>query len=124
MSERTGGESKSEDAWKENRRCSKGESDLFFPERHKDSFKRQQLVKEARAICAQCVVTETCLEFALKNKEKFGIFGGMTEPERRHILMQRMVNAHASPPAEITVPQPEAVVIELQPRAAEDEAAA
>ena len=34
-----------------------------------------------------CVVREDCLEFALRNGEKFGIWGGLSERERRRIAV-------------------------------------
>ncbi len=38
---------------------------------------------EAKAICAGCPVRAECLDFALEGSERFGIWGGMTEKERR-----------------------------------------
>ncbi len=40
-------------------------------------------------MCRGCVVREECLEFALANGEKFGIWGGMSERERRRVRRQR-----------------------------------
>ena len=40
-------------------------------------------------MCRGCVVREDCLEYALQNGEKFGIWGGMSERERRRIRRQR-----------------------------------
>lgn len=44
---------------------------------------RVQRVKYAKQLCSECEVRPECLEFALKTNEKFGIWGGMTERERR-----------------------------------------
>ena len=56
--------------------------DLFFPERGAST-------REAKEVCRGCVVREECLEYALTNGEKFGIWGGMSERERRRIRRAR-----------------------------------
>jgi WhiB family transcriptional regulator, redox-sensing transcriptional regulator len=45
--------------------------------------------KKAKAICATCRVREDCLEFAIANREKYGIWGGMTTEERRLFRRRR-----------------------------------
>ena len=56
--------------------------DLFFPERGAST-------KDAKAVCQGCIVREDCLEYALTNREKFGIWGGLSERERRRIRRER-----------------------------------
>jgi WhiB family transcriptional regulator, redox-sensing transcriptional regulator len=56
--------------------CAGLNPDMFFPE-------RGEAVKEAKAVCRGCPVRSDCLEFALASSEKFGIWGGMSERERR-----------------------------------------
>jgi WhiB family redox-sensing transcriptional regulator len=51
---------------------------MFFPDRGGSS-------KAARAMCAGCPVRSECLEYALDNKEAFGIWGGTSERERRQL---------------------------------------
>jgi len=68
--------------WQDSSNCLGVDPDLFFPERGAST-------KEAKAVCRSCVVKEECLEFALVNSEKFGIWGGMSERERRRIRRQR-----------------------------------
>ena len=41
--------------------------------------------REAKRICSTCEVRRECLEFALENDERFGIWGGLSEPERRRL---------------------------------------
>ena len=48
---------------------------------------------EAKAICAQCPVRQACLEYALTNRERDGVWGGATERERRRIIRQRRKTA-------------------------------
>lgn len=66
--------------------CRGVDPDLFFPERGAS-------VKEAKDVCRGCVVREDCLETALTNGEKFGIWGGMSERERRRIRRQRRIDS-------------------------------
>ncbi len=46
-------------------------------------------------MCRGCIVRSLCLEYALVNGEKFGIWGGMSERERRRIRRQRSVARQA-----------------------------
>ena len=45
--------------------------------------------REAKEVCRGCVVREDCLEYALANGEKFGIWGGLSEREPRKIRRRR-----------------------------------
>ena len=58
--------------WQDHANCLGVDPDLFFPERGAST-------REAKEVCRGCVVREECLEFALQNGEKFGIWGGMSE---------------------------------------------
>ncbi|MCP3856273.1 MAG: WhiB family transcriptional regulator [Actinomycetia bacterium] len=68
--------------WQDFANCLGVDPDLFFPERGAST-------REAKEVCRGCVVREDCLEYALANGEKFGIWGGMSERERRRIRRQR-----------------------------------
>jgi WhiB family redox-sensing transcriptional regulator len=69
-------------SWQDYANCLGVDPDLFFPERGAST-------REAKEVCRGCVVREECLEFALENGEKFGIWGGMSERERRRLRRQR-----------------------------------
>ena len=75
--------------WQLAANCLSVDPDLFFPERGAST-------KEAKAVCQGCEVRNDCLEYALANGEKFGIWGGLSERERRRIRRQRAVAAAAS----------------------------
>ncbi|MCB1258049.1 MAG: WhiB family transcriptional regulator [Microthrixaceae bacterium] len=62
--------------------CMGVDPDLFFPERGASTA-------EAKAVCEGCVVKDLCLESALANGEKFGIWGGTSERERRALRRER-----------------------------------
>jgi len=69
-------------AWKAKANCMGVDPDFFFPERGAST-------REAKQVCRGCVVREDCLEYALANGEKFGIWGGLSERERRRIRRAR-----------------------------------
>ncbi len=68
--------------WQGRANCMGVDPELFFPERGAST-------REAKEVCRGCVVQEDCLEYALANGEKFGIWGGLSERERRRIRRQR-----------------------------------
>jgi WhiB family redox-sensing transcriptional regulator len=83
----TGADSRIQDPdWQSKANCLGVDPDLFFPERGAST-------KEAKGVCKGCVVREDCLEYALANGEKFGIWGGMSERERRRIRRARAIAA-------------------------------
>ena len=71
--------------WKDLSNCLGVDPDLFFPERGAST-------REAKEVCRGCEVRVDCLEYALQNGEKFGIWGGMSERERRRIRRQRALD--------------------------------
>jgi len=77
-------------SWQANGLCRGNHSYLFFPpsnvERKEERERREH---KAKAICAVCPVKVDCLEFALEIREPYGIWGGMTETERRQTLSRR-----------------------------------
>jgi WhiB family redox-sensing transcriptional regulator len=77
-----------EDSWQQEANCLDADPDLFFPDQH-------HTAEEAKEICRDCVVREECLEYALANGEKFGIWGGLGERERRRVRRQRALASRA-----------------------------
>jgi len=71
-----------EASWQDAALCAQVDPELFFPEKGGS-------VTAPKKICAACPVRVNCLEFALENREQFGIFGGTTERQRRVILAGR-----------------------------------
>lgn len=71
-----------DESWRDMANCLGVDPDLFFPERGAST-------REAKEVCRGCVVRQACLEYALVNSEKFGIWGGMSERERRRIRRER-----------------------------------
>ena len=77
------------EGWQDFANCLGVDPDLFFPERGAST-------REAKEVCRGCVVRGDCLEYALQNSEKFGIWGGMSERERRRIRRQRALERQAA----------------------------
>ena len=50
-------------------------------------------VQSAQRICAECPVSDACLEYALVNRIDHGVWGGRSERERRRILRRRRLGA-------------------------------
>jgi WhiB family redox-sensing transcriptional regulator len=75
--------------WQAQANCMGVDPDLFFPERGAST-------REAKEVCRGCVVREDCLEYALANGEKFGIWGGLSERERRKIRRRRALERRAA----------------------------
>ena len=82
-------------SWQEFANCLGVDPDLFFPERGAST-------REAKEVCRGCVVRPDCLEFALANGEKFGIWGGMSERERRRIRRRRALERQGLAPVTAT----------------------
>ncbi|MDA8186436.1 MAG: WhiB family transcriptional regulator [Actinomycetota bacterium] len=72
--------------WRKRAACRGIDPEVFYPASDDDA-------DAAKAICAVCPVREACLEHALANREREGIWGGTTERERRRIHRQRRKSA-------------------------------
>ena len=73
-------------SWRTRAACKGVDPDIFYPASDEEA-------DEAKAICASCPVREACLEYALANRERDGVWGGATERERRRIVRQRRKTA-------------------------------
>lgn len=72
--------------------CRGNHSHLFFPpstaERKEE---REHREVRAKSICVNCPVRAECLDYALEIREPYGIWGGLTEMERRQVFAQTAV---------------------------------
>src|SRR2546429_7350062 len=64
--------------WQERARCREHDPEVFFPEKGGSS-------REAKRICSECPVRIECLNYALRRDERYGVWGGMSERERRRL---------------------------------------
>ncbi len=65
-------------AWQVDALCAQTDPEAFFPEKGGST-------RDAKPICTSCEVKSECLEYALQNDERFGIWGGLSERERRKL---------------------------------------
>ncbi|MER8188241.1 WhiB family transcriptional regulator [Kitasatospora sp. NPDC094015] len=71
-------EEEEELGWQERALCAQTDPESFFPEKGGST-------REAKKVCLACEVRAECLEYALANDERFGIWGGLSERERRRL---------------------------------------
>lgn len=64
--------------WQDRALCAQTDPEAFFPEKGGST-------REAKRICQSCPVRAECLEYALAHDERFGIWGGLSERERRRL---------------------------------------
>jgi WhiB family redox-sensing transcriptional regulator len=72
--------------WRQYARCLGADPEVFYPT-------SDEQADEAKAICFICPVREPCLEHAITAREKQGVWGGLTERERRRLIRQRRKTA-------------------------------
>jgi WhiB family transcriptional regulator, redox-sensing transcriptional regulator len=65
--------------WADSALCAQTDPEVFFPE-------KGGITRPAKRICLGCPVRQECLDYALEHNERFGIWGGHSERERRRIL--------------------------------------
>ena len=68
-------------SWQDLALCAQTDPEAFFPEKGGST-------REAKRICVGCEVKAECLEYALLQDERFGIWGGLSERERRRLKKQ------------------------------------
>ena len=70
--------------WQEKALCAQTDPEEFFPEKGGST-------REAKRVCSSCEVRSECLEYALENDERFGIWGGLSERERRRMRRSQAI---------------------------------
>ncbi len=72
-------------SWKGLAECNPEDSELFYADKG-----QKNMIEAAKAICAMCTVKSHCLEYALSNNEKIGIWGGLTGDERDKLARKKL----------------------------------
>lgn len=72
--------------WKLKAACRNLDTSLFFPDSEADAG-------AAKDVCAICPVRQECLEFALDTRQHDGVWGGLTESERKRVRRRRQTAA-------------------------------
>ncbi|HIW62993.1 MAG TPA: WhiB family transcriptional regulator [Candidatus Stackebrandtia excrementipullorum] len=93
--------------WQERALCAQTDPEAFFPEKGGST-------REAKRICTRCEVKPECLEFALAHDERFGIWGGLSERERRKVKREAREAARQAA-AGVVIPMPTRVAAQENP---------
>ena len=83
------------DDWRLSALCAQADPEAFYPDKGGST-------REAKKLCQTCDVREECLQSALENDERFGIWGGLSERERRSLKKKTTTESTASEPTEET----------------------
>jgi len=68
--------------WQTDALCAQTDPEMFMPDKGGS-------VRDAKRVCDSCIVRRQCLEYALANEERFGIWGGLSERQRRALAKER-----------------------------------
>lgn len=74
--------------WRHVAACRDEDPEVFFPIGNSGPALIQ--IEEAKAVCRSCSVMESCLEWALTSGQDAGVWGGMSEDERRALKRRRL----------------------------------
>ncbi|MGO1306917.1 MAG: WhiB family transcriptional regulator [Microbacterium gubbeenense] len=72
-------------SWQTEALCAQTDPEAFFPEKGGST-------RDAKRVCETCDVRAQCLEYALANDERFGIWGGLSERERRRLKREQQAS--------------------------------
>ncbi|SPT52856.1 Transcription factor WhiB [Actinomyces bovis] len=85
--------------WQVRGACRSADASMFFhPEGERGSARRNRDI-QAKQLCANCPVIEQCREHALRVNEPYGVWGGMSEEDRRAALADQSANRYSARPA-------------------------
>lgn len=83
-----------EETWRDHALCRNTDPELFFPVG--TTGHALTSIEHAKRVCDECKVTSECLDFALETNQDSGIWGGLSEEERRAIRRQRAAEMRAA----------------------------
>jgi WhiB family transcriptional regulator, redox-sensing transcriptional regulator len=69
-------------SWMDFAICQETDPEAFFPEKGGST-------RDAKRVCRDCPVRSECLDYAMEHDERFGIWGGLSERQRRHVRTER-----------------------------------
>ncbi|MGD0742640.1 MAG: WhiB family transcriptional regulator [Acidimicrobiales bacterium] len=72
--------------WRKHSACRGLDPEIFYPASDEEA-------ETAKAVCSLCSVRQMCLEHAIVYREREGVWGGLTDRERRRMLRQRQKSA-------------------------------
>lgn len=96
--------------WRHRAACRNLDPEIFFPTAEAGPVRAREVAR-AKAVCARCPVAAECLTWALESGQGYGVWGGMTEDERRALARHAArPREHSADPAPRPRPDPEPLV--------------
>jgi WhiB family transcriptional regulator, redox-sensing transcriptional regulator len=74
--------------WQEAGACRGADQDLFFHPQNERGLARLRRDRAAKMVCAGCCVRVECADYAIRAREPYGVWGGMTEEERERVYLR------------------------------------
>lgn len=96
------------DDWRLGALCAQADPEAFYPEKGGST-------REAKKLCQTCDVREECLQSALENDERFGIWGGLSERERRSLKKKTAPTSTAAAESSVSEPTQETNPVHQDP---------
>ncbi|GAC1375553.1 MAG: WhiB family transcriptional regulator [Acidimicrobiales bacterium] len=75
--------------WRQRSACTGLDTEIFFPASEAEAG-------PAKSVCATCPVRDECLEWAIQTRQEDGVWGGLTDTERRRLRRRRRDAARRS----------------------------
>lgn len=79
--------------WQDKGNCNGKDVNMFFHDYNERGETKEERIQNAKAVCVGCPVQQECLDHAMSVPEHFGVWGGMSEDERR--LLRRRIQRKA-----------------------------
>ena len=79
--------------WRDRPACLDENPELFFPIGNAPVARRQ--TEKARVVCRRCEALDACLEWAMNSDQDSGVWGGLSEDQRRALKRRHARNPHA-----------------------------
>ena len=80
--------------WRDRAACLSVDPELFFPVGNSGAALEQ--MEKAKIVCGRCAVRDTCLQYALETGQDSGVWGGLSEDERRAIKRRAARSRYAA----------------------------
>lgn len=74
--------------WQESGACREADPELFFHPQNERGLARLRRDRAAKAVCARCDQRIECADYAIRAREPYGVWGGLTEEERERIYVR------------------------------------
>jgi WhiB family redox-sensing transcriptional regulator len=80
--------------WQEGGACREADTALFFHPQNERGISRQRRDGAALSVCARCEVRLACADYAIRAREPYGVWGGLTEEERERIYVRATLSQY------------------------------